>query len=223
MWSSWCLCGIPSNRILTDSSASKIQAHLVLLFPILLQVSPQQLTGVLQGIAAGIGISDFLRAFLMVCLSSSSSGSMKKIPRILLAFSSFGLSMIHFCFALPFDASDICFHISGHHWSGVVFNHWSSSFPRERTAGVSSRSITVTKKFNSLTYSVVSSLVCTSPVAVITVVALLDVLMVSNSAELRSFLLTMCIVAPGIHYKLSFLRLLLTELGVPILPRASRM
>ena len=42
-----------------------------------------------------------------------------------------------------------------------------------------------------------SSLVCTSPLAVITVVGFLDILMVSkNSAELRSFLLTMCILAP---------------------------
>ena len=72
---------IPSNRILTDSSASSTQAYLVLRFQILLQVSPRHFTGVLQGIAAGIGISNLLRAILMVCLNSSSSGSMKKIPR----------------------------------------------------------------------------------------------------------------------------------------------
>ena len=41
-----------------------------------------------------------------------------------------------------------------------------------------------------------ASLVCTSPLAVITVVGLLDVLMVSNSEELVSFLLTMCTLAP---------------------------
>ena len=44
---------------------------------------------------------------------------MKKIPRNLLALSSFGLSMIHFCFALLFAASDTCFHISGHTLSGL--------------------------------------------------------------------------------------------------------
>ena len=33
MWSSWYLCGTPSNRILKDSSASTIQAFLVLSFP----------------------------------------------------------------------------------------------------------------------------------------------------------------------------------------------
>ena len=54
----------------------------------------------------------------------------------------------------------------------------SQSFPSERTVGVSSRSITVTNKSTSLTYTVASSLVCTSPLAV------------TNSAELRSFLLT---------------------------------
>ena len=48
-----------------------------LAFPILRQVFPRQFTGVLRGIAAGIGISNFLRAFLMVLLHSSSSGSMK--------------------------------------------------------------------------------------------------------------------------------------------------
>ena len=40
---------------------STIQAYL--LFPILRQVSPRQFTCVLQGIAAGIGISNFLPAF----------------------------------------------------------------------------------------------------------------------------------------------------------------
>ena len=59
------------------------------------------------------------------------------------------------------------------------------SFPKERTAGVCSRGITLTNKSNCLTSNVASSLVCTSPLAVITVVGLLDVLMVSNSAELR--------------------------------------
>ena len=58
------------------------------------------------------------------------------------------------------------------------------SFPMiltEQTAGASSRSITATNKSNSLTYTVASSLVCSSPLAVITVVGLLDVLMFSIS------------------------------------------
>ena len=113
MWSSWYLCGTPSNRILIVSSASTIQAYLVLLFPILRQVSPRQFTGVLQGIAAGIGTSTFLRAGFIVSLNSSSFVSMKNIPLNCLALSSFGFSTAHVCFALLFAASDKCFHISG--------------------------------------------------------------------------------------------------------------
>ena len=45
-------------------------------------------------------------------------------------------------------------------------------------------------------YAVASSCVCTSPLAVITVVGLLDVVTVSNSAEFKSFLLTVFIDAP---------------------------
>ena len=41
-----------------------------------------------------------------------------------------------------------------------------------------------------------SSCVCTSPLAVITVVGLLDVVTVSNSAEFESFLLIMCMDTP---------------------------
>ena len=46
-----------------------------------------------------------------------------------------------------------------------------------------------------LTYTVASLFVRTSPLAVITVVGPLDVLMVANSAQSRSFSLTMCILA----------------------------
>ena len=89
-------------------------------------------------------------------------------------------------------------------WWDVVFDHWSSgkcTHDPRRASRVKElrvflqRSITVTKKSNSLTYTVAPSLVCTSPLAVITVVGFFDVLMVSNSAELRSLLLTICILA----------------------------
>ena len=53
------------------------------------------------------------------------------------------------------------------------------SFPSERTAGVSSRSFTVTKKSNSLIYTVASSFVCTSPLALIMVDGLSKTLTVS--------------------------------------------
>ena len=72
---------------------------------------------------------------------------------------------------------------------------FSQSFSYENTSGVSCRNITVTNVSNCLTYTVASLFVRTSPLAVITVVGLLYVLMVSNSAELRSFSLTICILA----------------------------
>ena len=82
---------------------------------------------------------------------------------------------------------------------------WSwQSFPSERTAGVSSRSFTVTK--NPILWSVASSFVCTSPLALIMVDGLSKTLTVSNSAEFRSFWLNMCIWGSGIYNKFSFLR-----------------
>ena len=113
------MCPAPSSPGLVLSSATTIQEYQVLRFPILRQVSPLQFTDVLQGIAAGIGTSNFLRAAFIVSLNSSSSGSMKKIPRNCLALSGFGFSIAHFCFAIFFAASDICVHISGHTLSGL--------------------------------------------------------------------------------------------------------
>ena len=91
----------------------------VLRFPILRWVSPLLFIGILQGIAAGIGTSNFLRAAFIVRLNSSSFGSMKKIPLNFLALSSFGFSIVDFCFAFFVAASDIYFlHIFGHTSSG---------------------------------------------------------------------------------------------------------
>ena len=72
----------------------------------------------------------------------------------------------------------------------------SQSFPSDNTAGVSSRSFIVKNISNSPTWTVASSFVCTSPLAVITVIGLLDVVTFSNSAQFKSFLLIMCIDAP---------------------------
>ena len=69
-------------------------------------------------------------------------------------------------------------------------------FPNDRTDGVSSRNSTVTNKSKPLTYTVASSFVCTSPLAVITAVGVLDTRTISSSAEFGSFLLSMCIDAP---------------------------
>ena len=74
---------------------------------------------------------------------------------------------------------------------------WSSqSLPSDRTAGVSSRNCTVTNRFLSWTNTCASSWVCTSSLAVNTTVGVLDLVTVSISSELNSFLLIMCIDAP---------------------------
>ena len=57
-----------------------------------------------------------------------------------------------------------------------------------------------------MTYTVASSLVRTSPLAVITVVGLLDGLMVSSSAEFKSFCTAHMHTRSWINHKLSFLR-----------------
>ena len=59
-----------------------------------------------------------------------------------------------------------------------------------------SRTSIVKNISNSLTYTVASSCVCTSPLAVMTIVGLHDFVKVSISASLKSFLLIMCIDAP---------------------------
>ena len=59
-----------------------------------------------------------------------------------------------------------------------------------------SRTFIIKNISNSLTYTIASSCVCTSQVAVVTIVGLHDFVKVSISASLRSFLLIMCIDAP---------------------------
>ena len=63
-----------------------------------------------------------------------------------------------------------------------------------KTAGVSSRTVIV-KNTPYLTYTVASSCVCTSPLAVMTIVGLHDFVKVSISASFKSFLLIICIDA----------------------------
>ena len=78
----------------------------------------------------------------------------------------------------------------------MVFDHWSihknirfssQNFPSDKTAGVFSRTFIVKNMSNSLTYTVASSCVCTSPLAVMTIVGLHDFVTVSISASLKSF------------------------------------
>ena len=79
----------------------------------------------------------------------------------------------------------------------VIFAEFSS----ERLAGVSWRSITVTNKSNSLTYTVASSVVDTLLLAVTTIVGRAEILTVSYSFELRSLLLTICMLLYCAHRK----------------------
>ena len=71
--------------------------------------SPLLFIGILQGIAAGIGTSNFLRAALMLSLNSSSFGSIENIPLNCLALSSFGFSMPIFVLLSSFAASAYAF------------------------------------------------------------------------------------------------------------------
>ena len=72
----------------------------------------------------------------------------------------------------------------------------SQSLLSDKTAGVSSRTFIVKNISNSLTYTIASSCVCTSPLVVMTIAGLHDFVKVSISASLKSFLLIMCIDAP---------------------------
>ena len=73
-----------------------------------------------------------------------------------------------------------------------------TKFPvSDKTADVFSRTFIVKSISNSLTCTVCSSCVCTSPLTIMTIVGLHDFVKLSISAEFKSFLLIMCIDAPG--------------------------
>ena len=85
-----------------------------------------------------------------------------------------------------------CTESFSHSWSDVAFDqrptHWCNrvlrrACPNDRTAGVSSSICTITKRWRSWTYTCASSFVCTSPLAVITVVEFPDFRRVSSSAS----------------------------------------
>ena len=79
IWSSCQFGRDSSRRSLVDSLASKIHTSFDLISLVLPRVSPRlHVLLVLQSIARAIGVSNFLRAFLMVSLNSSSSGSIMK-------------------------------------------------------------------------------------------------------------------------------------------------
>ena len=94
---------------------------------------------------------------------------------------------------------------SCHFWWDVVSGRWSNGnctqilrrvLQVKGTAGVFPRSVTFKNKSKSRTFSVASSVACTSPLVIATNVGLFDILTVSNSASLRSFLLLLVLMSP---------------------------
>ena len=81
----------------------------------------------------------------------------------------------------------------------MVFDPFSSqSFPSDNTAGVSSRTFIVKNISNSLTYTVASSCISTSPLAVMTIVGLHDFRQkYPFKHHSRPFCWIMCIDAPA--------------------------
>ena len=79
-----------------------------------------------------------------------------------------------------------------HSWK---YRFSSPSLPNDTTVGISLRTFIVQSMSNSLTYTVVSSCVYTSPLAVMTIVGLHDIVKTSISAEFKSLLLIMCMDA----------------------------
>ena len=115
MWSGWCLCSTPSNRILRVSSASNTFSIFGLVFPT-----------TAAGFSAAVHWS-FSRLLLLASEFPTFHEQLSWYVWILrhvqwrryyviflLALSSFGFSVVHLCFAFFFAASDICFHICGH-------------------------------------------------------------------------------------------------------------
>ena len=121
-WSSWYQQGAPNSRGLVSFNNTSMFCRT---FSQYHSRFPHRCS---FGVWASEHLISYERLFMMF-LKSSSSGSMKNKPRTCLALSSFGFSIAHFCFTFRFDASDICFHISGHTLSGleVVCFHVSLS------------------------------------------------------------------------------------------------
>ena len=84
-----------------------------------------------------------------------------------------------------------------------------------------SRTFIVKNISNSLTYTVASSCVCTSPLAVMTIVGLHDFVKESISASLKSFLLIICIDAleSTTNSRSSGLRF---DAGAPFFPKCEK-
>ena len=104
--------------VLVLSSASTTQAYFCLAFPNIAVGFPHcSLSVFCKALLLASELPTFNEHFSLYARIRHRRD--QKIPRNLLALSSFGFSMIHFCLCLRFDVSDICFHISGHNLSGL--------------------------------------------------------------------------------------------------------
>ena len=106
----------------------------------------------------------------------------------------------------------------------VFFDRWSThkNIRFHRKAFRAEDFLLVDNVSNSLTKTVTSSCVCTSPLAVMTIVGLHDFVKVSISAEFKSFLLIMCIDAPESTTKSRSSSLWFYGAGTPF-PKVRRM
>ena len=106
--------------------------HVMSCFPNTAEGFAPLFIGILQGIAAGIGISNFLRAFFSWCSwSPHPQVQWRRYHVNCLALSSFGFSIALFCIAFRFDASNMWFHISGHTLSGLEVVRFLVSLPAD--------------------------------------------------------------------------------------------
>ena len=102
----------PWSRAFVGINNTSVFCHA---FPNIAVGSPLLFIGLLQGIAAGIGTPNFLRAAFIVNWNSSSFGSKKYSSQLSGIVELWFLDSSSFFFA----ASDICFHISGQTLSGL--------------------------------------------------------------------------------------------------------
>ena len=112
-----------------------------------------------------------------------------------------------------YEVFSITLYLNTIFWWDVVFDRWSTrmSVRVHRKAFLATillaypRGLLLSRKNPIFWHTVASSLVCTLPLAVKTVVGLLDVVTVSNSAEFKSFFADHVHRRSGVYNKFSFL------------------
>ena len=131
MWSSWYLCGTPSNRILTDSSASTIQAYLVLFFSILRQVSRGKLLVFYKALLLALEFPAFYERFSWCFFKKNIIWFNEEDTTYLSGiFELWFLDVAHFCcFAFR------CIRHMLPHVRPYIVGSWGCLFPRESLPG----------------------------------------------------------------------------------------